>query len=134
MNIFVKEYSTKINTNSKKQTMKKIFLLLAISCLIISCSTTKRVSVGTTNHESVSVTTQNDGSSYIKAIEIKVKGEFDGVKAEYKWLGENYPGYKSKEQMLVFNNNKPYDIIKIITATGEEKSIYFDISYFYGKF
>ena len=54
-----------------------------------------------------------DGSSYEKAIIIKDTTESKGIKAEYAWLSEHYPGYKMKKQALSYNNGKPYDILYI---------------------
>jgi hypothetical protein len=114
--------------------MKKILILFVFCILIVSCSTTKRASNVTTNQNNISITTENDGSSYDKAIVINEKNESDGVHAEYAWLKKKYPGYNSKGQSLSFYKKKPYDIISIVTSEGLEKNIYFNISNFYGKF
>ena len=113
--------------------MKGIILFLLIGSLIISCSTTKRLS-RETKKDNVTVSSGNDGSSFEKAIVINEKSESAGVSAEYAWLRENYPGYMAKGQSLNFHRNKPYDIMTIITADGVEKKVYFDISKFFGKF
>jgi hypothetical protein len=65
---------------------------------------------------------------------IKEKNETKGIKAEYEWLRKNYPGYEAKKQALIVQKKTPYDVITIVTENGEEKSIYFDISNFYGKY
>lgn len=115
--------------------MKKIILLLIIPLLFNSCSSSKKISNTTTPEQTIiSKNVARDGSSYEKAIIIKEKTESTGVAAEYNWLKENYPGYKTKMQSLNYYENKPFDIIIIITKQGEEKQIYFDISNFYGKF
>ncbi len=77
---------------------------------------------------------ESTGLSYQGAVVIQKKTETLGVKAEYRWLEDNYPGYKMIQQSLNFHNKKPYDILKIKTANGKTKEIYFDISNFYGKF
>ena len=114
--------------------MRKILTLFAFSCLIISCSTTKKLSNEQINQENISITNENDGSSFEKAIVINERSELKGVGAEYAWLRQNYPGYTSKGQSLTYNKKKPYDIITIVTADGLEKVIYFDISKFFGKY
>jgi len=86
--------------------MKRIVLFLLISGLIISCSTTKRLS-RETKEDNVTVSSGNDASSYENAIVINEKSESVGV---------------------------TYDIITILTADGVEKEVYFDISKFFGKF
>jgi len=114
--------------------MKKIVMLFILVSVVASCSTSKKAADKTTGQYSTQVSSAADGSSYEKAIVIKEKSELTGVDAEYTWLKKNYPGYKSKGQALVNYKDKPYDIITIITASGEEKKVYFDISNFYGHF
>jgi predicted small secreted protein len=99
-----------------------IFILLASSLLVLSCKTAQNLSGG-----------ERDGSSFAKAIVIDKDNSMDGIAAEYAWIRNQYPGSKSLGQALVFHKKKPYDIIKILTAEGVEKSVYFDISKFFGK-
>ena len=113
--------------------MKKIVLLFAIICLFVSCSTTKKIPVSPIAQNNVSLESKIDESLYDHAIVILEKKESVGVPAEYAWLKKNYPGYKRNGQILIFHNKKPYDILKIITAEGVEKTFYFDISNFFGK-
>jgi hypothetical protein len=114
--------------------MKKTTILLGFTLLIISCSITKSVSDNVKNKTDTAIEKENDGSSYERAIIIEETNEIKGVNAEYEWLNKNYPGYVSKGQSLIFYKHKPYDVINIITPEGKEKSIYFNISHFYGKF
>ena len=114
--------------------MKKIVFLLSLACLIASCSTTKIVSEPSPNQTSTSAITENDGSSFEKAIVINEKNSMYGVDAEYAWIKQNYPSSTLKGQYLVKHKNKHYDIIEIITSDGNEKRIYFNISNFFGKF
>ena len=100
---------------------------------MLSCATTKKMSSGSSSQAGVEVIV-HDGSSFEKAIVINEKSESKGVGAEYEWLRNNYPGYKTKRQTLSYNNKIPYDIITIVTTQGIEKQVYFDISNFYGKF
>lgn len=111
--------------------MRRILILFILAGLIFSCATTKKSSTASTNQ---TTSLDNDGSSFEKAIVIHEKSESKGVAAEYDWLNKNYPGYRSNGQSLTMNGKKPYDIIEIVTASGEEKKIYFDISNYFGKF
>ena len=106
--------------------------LFCLALLLASCNTSKKITDQTSAVTSVS--TVNDGSSFQKAIIIKEKTEGKGVDAEYDWLRQNYPGYKLKKQMLADNKKVPYDIIEIVTADGQTKEVYFNISSFFGKF
>jgi hypothetical protein len=114
--------------------MKNLIVILGVSCLIVACSTTKSVSDNSSNQNSVSINSVKDGSSYEKAIFITEKSEAKGVDAEYVWLKKNYPGYHLKQQSLRNYNKKSYDVLSIVTAQGQDKDVYFDISNFFGKF
>lgn len=104
-----------------------------MSTLIISCSLTRGPQTNNVQQSSGQVS-GGDGSSYAQAVVIEEKSESTGVTAEYAWLKKHYPGYRMKSQSLNFHKNKPYDILSIVPAEGEEKEVYFDISNFYGKF
>ncbi len=118
--------------------MKKYVLLLLLPAFIAaSCSSSRKTasSKSSSAMESAAVPeSEQDGSSFEKAVVIKDKSETTGVSAEYTWLREHYPGYKSLGQSLLYKGKKPYDKLSIQTADGEKKEIYFDISNFFGKF
>jgi len=121
--------------------MNKWFIILVIAILSCSCSGSKKmvgpktaITMPSTETGSVAaVTPDHDGSSYEKAIIMSEKHESEGVKAEYTLVKRYYPGYKLKQQSMNFHKERKYDILDIITSDGLEKSIYFDISNFYGK-
>lgn len=112
--------------------MKKIILLFLIVGLTVSCTTTKKLSQAQGQNKTA-ITHVHDGSSYKNAIIIHEKTETNGVAAEYAWLRKHYPGYRFKEQAMVYDHRKPYDILTIVTNSGAQKEIYFDISAFFGK-
>jgi len=114
--------------------MNKVILALTLMLgILYSCSTGKHVTDQSGDNKNT-VVAGRDGSSFVKAIIIKETSETTGVPAEYTWLKEHYPGYRFQQQSLVYDKNTPYDILEIITAQGEKKSVYFDISNFFGKF
>lgn len=74
-----------------------------------------------------------DGSSKAEAVIIKErKSESNIRKQENKWLSAHYPGWT---EVSVNPENdgvdKYYNIRVIKTVTGEERSIWFDVSLFY---
>ena len=103
--------------------MKK-YLLIALIGLVAACNSSKH---------SIASSNQN-GSSFETAIVIQETHETPGVRVEYKWIADHYPGYKTKMQALQNKNGKSYDVLTIVTSDGAEKVIYFDISNFFGKF
>ncbi|MFZ5855903.1 MAG: hypothetical protein ACOYZ6_03655 [Chloroflexota bacterium] len=74
------------------------------------------------------------GCSFETAVVIEADNESDGIAMEYQWLADHYPGYQNISQAISFDGNKIYDVLTIITADGVEKTIYFDITLFYGHF
>ena len=76
-----------------------------------------------------------NGLSAQQAICLCAPNENAGIREEYEWLNEHYPGYHRRTQHLVFDPDKKkvYDILDITTADGTETSVYFDITWYYGK-
>lgn len=108
-------------------------LLFTASFVIPSCKHQKEVA-SSKGSGSGSADDAQDGSSIASAVVIEEKNETEGVAAEYAWLRKHYPGYSLIKQSLIFDNGKPYDKMDIKTADGSKKTIYFDISKFFGKF
>ena len=69
-----------------------------------------------------------DGSSPQRAIVVKSVGD------EYQWMQRHCPGFAPGTQSLQEIDGKPYDVLTWHNDRGEERTVYFDISRFYGKF
>ena len=107
--------------------MRKIITSIILICfLVLSCTTPK--------NSATSTNSKQDGLSLETAVVIKEKNETTGVRAEYKWLNEHYPGYTSEGQALNWNDKVPYDVISIKLPDEKKLDVYFNISKFYGKF
>jgi len=74
-----------------------------------------------------------DGSSIEKAVIIKGADTLSGISAEYEYVRKHFPGSKVLGQRLMNKEPKVYDVIEITDAKGEKRSVYFDITEFYGK-
>jgi hypothetical protein len=69
-----------------------------------------------------------DGSSKEKAVVVKgAPTGLIGIRAEYDWLNQHYPGYKRNSQALL-PGAKSYDLLEIEMPDGKELSVYFDVS------
>ena len=83
---------------------------------------------------------ENNGFEKGKCIIIRgAANEAEGVASEYKYLteqfGERDKGWHLRMQSVVQGEGgKLYDKMEIILASGEPKTIYFDVTEFYGKF
>ncbi len=69
-----------------------------------------------------------DGSSAAQAVVV------GSVAEEYAWVARHCPGFQFQMQSLQLIDGKPYDVLTLRNAQGEERQIFFDISRFYGKF
>jgi len=79
-----------------------------------------------------------DGSSIKNAIKILgARDEIEGIRAEYQWLAEKFgeqgKGFTLEMQSLVDDGRRKYDRMDIMLADGTRKTIYFDITDFFGK-
>lgn len=79
------------------------------------------------------------GASLADAVEIHgVANHFAGVDAEYRYLSDQF-GERGKDwdllgQVLLEEHGKHYDQMEIVLADGTRKTIYFDLSAFFGRF
>jgi hypothetical protein len=68
-----------------------------------------------------------DGSSVEKAIVVLSIGE------EFAWMRYHCLGFLPGRQSLQEIDGKPYDVLTWRNHKGEERTIYFDISGFFGR-
>ncbi len=115
--------------------MKTAAFLLIFLILLGACSSSKKTTETkkTPPHKTSKFDAIRGGSSFDNAIVMKVQNESAGVEEEYKWLAENYPGYSTIRKTQASRIKKHYDIITIRTRDGEERSVYFDSTSFFGK-
>ena len=75
-----------------------------------------------------------DGSSVKDAVVITATSEGTGYRAAYVWLHEHYPG--SRLQCEGFDHDgagRYYNEIKIVTADGKARTIFFETTSFWGN-
>ena len=74
-----------------------------------------------------------EGSSYATAVILQASNEFEGIALEDQWLASHYPGYREIGQGVNSHEGKVYDYLEIVTSDGATKTIYFDITSFFGQ-
>jgi len=74
-----------------------------------------------------------DGSSVAEAILVKGATEATGVAAEYQWLRDHLPGCRPERQVLLDVGGRRYDQLDVVMSNGERRSVFFDITEFFGK-
>jgi hypothetical protein len=70
---------------------------------------------------------ERDGTAAEKAIVVR------SVEEEYRWMQRHYPGFMPQCQALTDIDGKPFDVLTWRNESGEEVTVYFDISRFYGS-
>ena len=98
-----------------KNAFKLVGLIIILS-IITSCSSTKNIE-----------TIIRDGSSFEKAIIV------NSIAEEYEYIKKVCSDCQLVGQSLVFEKQKPYDILELRKKNGDKISYYFDISKFFGK-
>ena len=112
-----------MNLTISRETLLVGSLLLAVT----HCSTQPQVRTAAKSARN------GGGESCDRAVIIDAPKESEGIAAEYEWLARNYPGYKRLGQSLGACRGFRSDFVEIETATGEKRTIVFNIDRFFGK-
>ena len=79
-----------------------------------------------------------DGATHQTAVVVTAPNSRMGIQAEHKYitdtLGEPNVDWTFNSQALIEIDGRRYDVFKVTLKSGEERSIYFDIEGFFGKF
>lgn len=113
--------------------MKTANLLFVVIILFAACSSPKKATIKGSSPTVTRTDILRGGTSFSKAVVIMVESESVGLREEYKWLTNNYPGYGLIRRTHVKRSARHYDIIRIKTRQGHIKDIYFDSTHFWGK-
>lgn len=73
-----------------------------------------------------------DGSTRERAVVIRAGSEMAGIAQEGVWLREHFPGCVKREQSLIVDGRRSYDVVKV-EVDGVTHEIWFDITSFLGK-
>ena len=93
-----------------------------------------RCATAPTNIAATTESTDEAGLTVETAIFLEdATNELNGVQAEHTYTSKRYPGWKWRMQSLMDVGGKHYDIIELVGQKGETKTIYFDISSWFGK-
>ena len=74
-----------------------------------------------------------DGSSRDNAVVIDASNESEGVQAEYEWIKDHLPGAQIESTSLIDKDGKVYDSFEVTLASGETRTLWFDITAYFGK-
>lgn len=75
-----------------------------------------------------------NGSSIKDAVVITASSEKKGYRAAYIWLHDHFPGSRFQSEGFDYDNTADYYAeIKIVTADGKSRTVFFDTTSFFGK-
>jgi len=74
-----------------------------------------------------------DGFSFEEAIKISDCGNTEGVEQEYLEVRKRLGNYKLIRQSLQDQSGRMYDVLELKLEDGQEITLYFDITDFFGK-
>lgn len=78
-----------------------------------------------------------DGSTYEDAVVVNAKSTSEGVPAEHRYISKIFGrpdgDWTLVRQSFCMRGEKYYDVLTVRLVNGEEKSIFFDITAFFGK-
>ena len=75
-----------------------------------------------------------DGGSVAEAILVEgAPSDPAGIAAEYQWLHDHVPGFRLERQALFHAGGRQYDQLDGAMPNGERRSVFFDITEFFGK-
>lgn len=72
------------------------------------------------------------GESLATAVVIQASETLEGIRAEHAWIREHLPGARMVKQRLL-HGPRVYDQIEVELPSGERRTVYFDVTRFYGS-
>ena len=73
-----------------------------------------------------------DGTSVEQAVVVLAQTEDEGIDLEHHWIFDHYGRFRKIRGGLAAADGKHYDVITVELADHSEKTIFFDITGFYG--
>ncbi len=73
-----------------------------------------------------------DGSSAEQAVVVLAQTEDEGIDLEHHWIFDHYGRFRKIRGGLASADDKHYDVITVELGDHTERTIYFDITGFYG--
>ena len=105
-------------------------VVCAMALLVLGCETAPKTSAASQPQAQPGITfSSGDGSSVERAVLITGgTNSSSGIRSEYSWLAQRYPGYKRRNQSQITVGLRTYDRLEIETADGQSIVLYFDIT------
>ena len=90
---------------------------------------------------------KREGSSFLSAVIVRASAQAEGVEEEHQWLSDHFPGWRpcvtsqseEADGLIVFAHvtsffeGRPYSVHCVQLKDGSRRTVYFDISNYFGK-
>jgi len=117
-----------------------LLALLSIGCALACSSRSRQPQAGVVSRPPPRTSPAaprdsiTDGSSLEKAILVPRDTEKEGIAWEYAWIRERFGAYRRKGQRLLMGDGgRRYDQVTVQLADGTERTLYFDITRYFGR-
>lgn len=109
-----------------------IFIMSILTCTLLSIGCYNRKKLTETYETNNPRYTTGIGTSILNPVIVDEKSAAAGIRAEHLWTKDKYPGYTWDRQVLYSIRGRYYDIITL-QKNKDVKTVYFDITSFYGR-
>jgi hypothetical protein len=75
-----------------------------------------------------------DGQTMATAVQIRTRSEAEGGVLIRDWIKANYPGFAIRQQELIEQRDRAYNMITIVGPGDQMQRVFFDISAFHRRF
>ena len=105
-------------------------VICAMALLVLGCETAPKTSAAPQPQAQPGITfSSGDGSSVEHAVPITGGADrSSGIRSEYGWLAQRYPGYTRRNHSQITVGVRTYDLLEIETADGQSVVLYFEIT------
>ncbi|HTD52268.1 MAG TPA: hypothetical protein VK780_04525 [Thermoanaerobaculia bacterium] len=111
--------------------------LLSLACAFACSSPSRQPQAGVVSRPASSAASRDsfaDGSSQEKAIVVPRDTEREGIAWEYAWIQKRFGAYRRKGQRLLMGDRgRRYDQVSVQLADGTDRTLYFDITRYFGR-
>ena len=137
LSVFLRLVPRKRDSTSRRNFHRCLPALLSIACAFACSSPSRQPQAGVVSRPASPAASRDsitDGSSLEKAIVVPRDTEKEGIAWEYAWIQERFGPYRRKGQRLLMGDGgRRYDQVSVGLADGTERTLYFDITRYFGR-
>jgi hypothetical protein len=115
--------------------LRLVLVLASAAAPLAGCSTAGNPSPGRRERPpaAASAPVVEEGASFDAAVLVEAGDEKSGVARENEWIFRHYGRFRKKTVALASLQERRFDVITVELSDHTEKTLYFDITAFFGK-